>query len=522
MKNKLLVFILAGIFTLFATSSCQHRYPASLVEADSLICSDPKVALLKLDSISLRLDTAEKTDMMYLLLLKMTVKDKLYMPFGTLDSVQNLVKFYEKEDSYLLPRAYYLLGRWLYELHDAPQAFTYYHKVLDLLDADDDIRLRGSVCSQVGYMMRDQGDFQQAIEFFNKAYKCYSLVSDSKRMAVALRDIAIIEMSLNNSRMSLSCLHKALKIANNVDENVQNDIKLQLANYYIYYTNRLDSVKSYLSSPLQANRNYEEMSVNLLASEYYWAIEKPDSSKFYLSQLLERGNVCDKQEAANRLLKIYAYEEDSDKSLFYLNLYLEYGDSIKAINRMERKQNGLALFNYASQQEHIQTLRLENLHKIIGIIFLIFLCFVISFILIVYWNMGVVRKLQLKNKLNELRFFALDDKKTSLHQELKESISLGRFLKDEMHFSDTDWSLLDFKVNQIYPGFKDKLYTNFTLSDNEYHICLLVKIGVATKEIAMLTSHTRQAVSMAKQRLYKKITNEKGKADDLDEFLKNL
>lgn len=92
------------------------------------------------------------------------------------------------------------------------------------------------------------------------------------------------------------------------------------------------------------------MSVNLLASEYYWAIEKPDSSKFYLSQLLEKGNVCDKQEAANRLLKIYAYEENSDKSLFYLNLYLEYGDSIKAINRMERKQNGLALFNYASQR----------------------------------------------------------------------------------------------------------------------------------------------------------------------------
>lgn len=334
MKNKLLAFILVGIFTLFATSSCQHRYPASLVEADSLICSDPKAALLKLDSISLRLDTAEKTDMMYLLLLKMTAKDKLYMPFGTLDSVQNLVKFYEKEDSYLLPRAYYLLGRRLYELHDAPQAFAYYHKVLDLLDVDDDIRLRGSVCSQVGYMMRDQGDFQQAIEFFNKANKCYSLVSDSKRMAVILRDIAIIEMSLNNSRMSLSCLHKALKIANNVDENVQNDIKLQLANYYIYYTNRLDSVKSYLSSPLQANRNYEEMSVNLLASEYYWAIEKPDSSKFYLSQLLEKGNVCDKQEAANRLLKIYAYEEDSDKSLFYLNLYLEYGDSIKAINRI--------------------------------------------------------------------------------------------------------------------------------------------------------------------------------------------
>lgn len=86
MKNKICLLFVAVIL-LFAMNSCQHRYPVSLVEADSLVYSDPKEALRMLDSISLRLDTTEKADVMYLRLLNMTAKDKLYMPFGTRDGV---------------------------------------------------------------------------------------------------------------------------------------------------------------------------------------------------------------------------------------------------------------------------------------------------------------------------------------------------------------------------------------------------------------------------------------------------
>lgn len=44
MKNKFIIFIV-GISVLLVAASCQHHYPASLVEADSLVYSNPEVAL---------------------------------------------------------------------------------------------------------------------------------------------------------------------------------------------------------------------------------------------------------------------------------------------------------------------------------------------------------------------------------------------------------------------------------------------------------------------------------------------
>ena len=58
MKNKTFLFFAAVMF-LFTVDSCQHHYPVSLVAADSLVYSNPKAALQKLDSLSLCLDTTE-------------------------------------------------------------------------------------------------------------------------------------------------------------------------------------------------------------------------------------------------------------------------------------------------------------------------------------------------------------------------------------------------------------------------------------------------------------------------------
>ena len=94
MKSKTCLFGVA-VMLLFVVDSCQHRYPVSLVEADSLVYFNPKAALQKLDSISLHLDTTEKADVMYLRLLKMTVKDKLNCPLSNLTEVCQLVDYYK-------------------------------------------------------------------------------------------------------------------------------------------------------------------------------------------------------------------------------------------------------------------------------------------------------------------------------------------------------------------------------------------------------------------------------------------
>lgn len=189
MKNKTFLFFAAVMF-LFTVDSCQHHYPVSLVEADSLVYSNPKAALQKLDSLSLCLDTTQRADVMYLRLLKMTAKDKLYMSFGTLDSVQSLVGYYEDNgDKQLLPRAYYMLGRMFVESEDVPSALAAYRKVLAQLEQHEDIRLRGITNAQLGEMFGRQEILSLALSFYKEAFLCDSLLADEVGMLYDMRDM---------------------------------------------------------------------------------------------------------------------------------------------------------------------------------------------------------------------------------------------------------------------------------------------------------------------------------------------
>ena len=129
---------------LITLSACRHRYPKVLVETDCLIGSNPQMALAKLDSIASNVDTTKTEDVMYLRLLKMMAKDKLYMPLGNLDSISTLVDFYKTNDDYpLLAKAYYLLGRKQSDMENYPSALRSFRKVVALLDENEDIKLRG-------------------------------------------------------------------------------------------------------------------------------------------------------------------------------------------------------------------------------------------------------------------------------------------------------------------------------------------------------------------------------------------
>lgn len=92
MKEKFSIILFPVLFVLML-ASCQHRYPSSLVEADSLMYTNPKAALEKLDSFAVRVDTTEEADVMYLRLLQAMVKDKLNHPFSSVAEVCEIVDF---------------------------------------------------------------------------------------------------------------------------------------------------------------------------------------------------------------------------------------------------------------------------------------------------------------------------------------------------------------------------------------------------------------------------------------------
>lgn len=101
-------------------------------------------------------------------------------------------------------------------------------------------------------------------------------------------------------------------------------------------------------------------------------------------------------------------------------------------------------------------------------------------------------------------------------------LKIQRLIVEGKNLSEDDWQQLAMLVDGIYTGFTEKLYSLYKLSVNDYRVCLLVKIHIQPKDIALLTSHSKESVSTTRSRLYQKVFGKKGSAKDWDDFLLSL
>ena len=105
---------------------------------------------------------------------------------------------------------------------------------------------------------------------------------------------------------------------------------------------------------------------------------------------------------------------------------------------------------------------------------------------------------------------------SDIYLKIKKLMSEGRSMGDE------DWQQLTAIVDSVYSGFTGKLYNLYKMSDNDYHVCLLIKVRVQPKDIASLTAHSKESVASTRSRLYQKIFGKKGSTRDWDEFILSL
>lgn len=101
-------------------------------------------------------------------------------------------------------------------------------------------------------------------------------------------------------------------------------------------------------------------------------------------------------------------------------------------------------------------------------------------------------------------------------------LKIQRLIVEGKNLSEDDWQQLAMMVDGIYTGFTEKLYSLYKLSANDYRVCLLVKIHIQPKDIAQLTSHSKESVSTTRSRLYQKVFGKKGSAKEWDDFLLSL
>ena len=88
--------------------------------------------------------------------------------------------------------------------------------------------------------------------------------------------------------------------------------------------------------------------------------------------------------------------------------------------------------------------------------------------------------------------------------------------------TDNDWVELTEAVNSIYDGFSEKLYSLYNMSDQDFHVSLLIKIRIQPKDIATLTAHSKESIASTRSRLYQKVFGKKGSTKDWDDFVLSI
>ena len=96
----------------------------------------------------------------------------------------------------------------------------------------------------------------------------------------------------------------------------------------------------------------------------------------------------------------------------------------------------------------------------------------------------------------------------------------------------TKWEILDCeRWPEVVKWIDHVLYLNFTykikimypgISEMDLQICCLTKLGISVSRMAALLLRTSQAISLKRKRLYTKLTQKQGTAQDFDEYILSL
>jgi tetratricopeptide (TPR) repeat protein len=550
----------------------EYRYPQSLLTADSLSNVNPDSAIRVLQALGQEMVGAPEPDQKYYQLLTIKAKDKAYQPTVSTDSIETLLRYYEDGgDKKLLSTAYYYAGRVYSDAHDAPTALSYYQKSLDAMQ-DNDLQLKSVIYSQMGYLFLYQYLFVEAENNFKKCYEYGIEFNDTLSILYGLEDMATTYQWQNEYDKSIECLKQAEKYSV-LPSYEFHKLRIYQAYASIYYDLKdYSSVKVYIDMPLHNidKLNNDSSSVFAILHDMYYAMGKVDSASYYAHMIESCGSVYAKERSYKHMTRIFLKEGDVLKSEAAFANYILYRDSIDKTVKTAELQRVHSLYNYHKKESENERLRVDNLVKnfiLGGVVILLIVLSISAFIIYKRHKTRIAEKIQRikalqaeqyrksqayieenNRKIREMEL-SLAGNQQELESYKKRLLSLNAIAKadlseheragmeimnspirkqvlekaeSEQILSQVEWHEVENTICKNYQDFRERLFTLHQFSKQEYHVTLLLKLQIEPAQIAILTAHTKAAITQTRTRLYKKCFGIKGTADQWDEFVNSL
>ena len=562
--------------TLLSVVSCgQQAADRDIAVADSLSEAAPQRAMTLIDSLEGE-STMNKSRHMKLLLLKAKVRNKLAMPMST-DSLKYIADYFDKHgDSNERMLAYYIIGCVYQRSQDAPMALQYFHEAAakaDTTDSSCDFLTLHRIHVWSAEILRSQFAFSDAFHENSLAFKYAMKAKDTLNAIITYEQKANIYKLKGNIDSVISIREKLYGLYSKYG--YKRETAYSLGPLIDIYAKRGN-----ISKAKHALDLYEKMSERFdkygkikkgleifyaIKGYYYLSINDYDSARLCFDKCLKTTSNYpnDFGYSYEGLTELYKKLHRPDSVAKYSELTRQMSDTIYARMSTEHLQQMQAMYNYNRYRQNAEEAEKDALRtKYISIIIIMaIMAAAIGGALAV--RTYIIRKRrarvdeikEYKRKINELEMSKteLESINSGLHAEVNRMIEVKtkeievlraeyedkfKEIKDKMIFEDKpvikrikqharkthsrigkeDSGLL----KEMFRDYKPLSKWENTLNDNEYLICLLIRLNFVPAEICILTDSSSSNISNIRKRLLVKMTGHEGSPKDFDKYIKSL
>ena len=562
--------------TLLSVVSCgQQAADRNIAVADSLSEAAPQRAMTLIDSLEGE-STMNKSRHMKLLLLKAKVRNKLAMPMST-DSLKDIADYFDKHgDSNERILAYYILGCAYFDGKDAPMALQYFHEAAakaDTTDSSCDFLTLHRIHVWSAEILKNQRAISDAFHENSLAFKYAMKAKDTLNAIITYEQKANIYSkqylidSVISIREKLYGLYSKYGYKREAAYSLGPLIDIYAKNGNISKAKHALDVYEKMSGRFDKYGNIKKgLEVHYAIKGYYYlSINDYDSARLCFDKCLKTTSNYpnDFGYSYEGLTELYKKLHRPDSVAKYSELTRQMTDSFYARMSTEHLQQMQAMYNYNRYRQNAEEAEKDALRtKYISIIIIMaIMAAAIGGALAV--RTYIIRKRrarvneikEYKRKINELEMSRaeLESINSGLHAEVNRMIEEKtkeievlraeyedkfKDIKDKMVFEDKpvikrikqharkthsrigkeDSGLL----KEMFRDYKPLSKWENTLNDNEYLICLLIRLNFVPAEICILTDSSSSNISNIRKRLLVKMTGHEGSPKDFDKYIKSL
>ena len=565
--------------TLLSVVSCgQQAADRDIAAADSLSEAAPQRAMTLIDSLEGE-SAMNKSRHMKLLLLKAKVRNKLAMPMST-DSLKYIADYFDKHgDSNERMLAYYIIGCVYQRSQDAPMALQYFHEAAakaDTTDSSCDFLTLHRIHVWSAEILKNQRAISDAFHENSLAFKYAMKAKDTLSAIITYEQKANIYSkqylidSVISIREKLYGLYSKYGYKREAAYSLGPLIDIYAKNGNISKAKHALDVYEKMSGRFDKYGNIKKgLEVHYAIKGYYYlSINDYDSARLCFDKCLKTTSNYpnDFGYSYEGLTELYKKLHRPDSVAKYSELTRQMTDSFYARMSTEHLQQMQAMYNYNRYRQNAEEAEKDALRtKYISIIIIMaIMAAAIGGALAVRTYIMRKRRArvneikeyersisELKKARRELDILT-ENRQTRMESLIKEKEEeIERLQKEKAEYEkNKDFAarmtpFADEPVVKILRRHAEKEHVTMSgeerkmlislfdsyeeisrlkavLSESEYELGLLVKLGFTPSQINMLTGRSLQDIANIRKRMYNRITGKDGSSRDFDRYIKSL